>query len=236
MTTYYIKITEEEPLESEKALWFELETDANGKAEFFVLDRNDYNELVGEFNSVKKNFQEDIVEPLVEEVLESGDIPHATMSDYIANPNNQNQKYSYSQLVSTFNTKADKTTVASLQESKADNQTVTSLQNTISQKAPLTHSHSTWTWKDLSSYYGVYVNEELRLCQFSYYNQNVSMTSGKLYEYNLDNLGNYKPKLNTKLTTLHSQQVAQLTTDGILKFSSLQGGKQNMYFGAMYVY
>ena len=177
MVKYYIKITDEEPLESEKALWFELETDdETGNAEFFVLDRNEYNSLVGEFASVKNNLKEDVVEPLVEEVLENEDVPHATRSDYIANPNNPNQNYSYSQLVSTFNSKADKTSVISLEQSKADTQTVTSLQNTISQKAPLAHTHTGWNYKSLNNYASIYYNDAIRICHFRYYRTGYNFT------------------------------------------------------------
>lgn len=73
MVKYYIKITDEKPLDDDSALWFELESDnETGKADFFVLDRNEYTALVQKFKGVQQsyetasaNFNDTVVEEIV---------------------------------------------------------------------------------------------------------------------------------------------------------------------------
>lgn len=73
MVKYYIKITDEKPLDEDSALWFELESDnETGKADFFVLDRNKYTALVNKFGQVQQsyetasaNFNDTVVEEIV---------------------------------------------------------------------------------------------------------------------------------------------------------------------------
>lgn len=111
MVKYYIKITDEKPLDEDSALWFELESDdETGKADFFVLDRNEYTALVQKFKDVQHsydvvsaNFNDSVIEqvkPTIESYITSLDtVPNATNLVDSADSNNS---YNYSSLSETL--------------------------------------------------------------------------------------------------------------------------------------
>lgn len=121
MVKYYIKITNEKPLDEDSALWFELESDEEtGKADFFVLDRNEYTALVQKFKDVQHsydvvsaNFNDSVIEevkPTIESYITSLDtVPNATK---LIDSEDENNYHTYSSLTealenieSDYNTK-----------------------------------------------------------------------------------------------------------------------------------
>lgn len=107
MVKYYIKITDKKPLDDDSALWFELESDEEtGKADFFVLDRNEYTALVRKFEEVQHsydvvsaNFNDSVIDqvkPTIESYITSLDtVPNATN---LVDSEDDSKFYDYSSL------------------------------------------------------------------------------------------------------------------------------------------
>lgn len=243
MAKFYVKITDEVPTVDEKALWFEIDSEKKDSKEFFVLGRNEYNTMYNEFVQAKDNLKKsDILTNAIDNLMsdESFRVPLANRSESAdklinpANPNNQEQKFTWSSLTSRFNNIAS--TLADKVSSEQLSSTVASLTSLIDGKSPKNHAHTNLKPIVVSDHCELVVNEATRVCQFSYYYQDISMTAGKVYDWNILGNSKYKPYFVCKLSTLHSGQVAQLTKEGHLKFSSTQTGTQNMYFGGTYIY
>lgn len=246
MTKFYVKITDELPSVDEKALWFEIDSENKDSKEFFVLGRNEYNTMHDEFVQAKDNLENsEVLSDAIDNLMnsESFRVPLATLASRSesadklinpADPNNQEQKFTWSSLTSRFNNIVS--TLADKVSSEQLSSTVASLTSLIDGKSPKDHTHTKLKSIVVSDHCELVVNEATRVCQFSYYWTDISMTAGKVYDWNV--LGNsiYKPYFVCKLSTLHSGQVAQLTKEGHLKFSSTQTGNQNMYFGGTYIY
>ena len=155
MVKYYIKITDKMPLDEDSALWFELESDKEtGKADFFVLDRNEYTALVQKFNDVvSSNFNNSVIEqvkPTIENYISSLDtVPNATN---LIDSEDKNNYYTYSSLTEALSAKLNSSSIDSslsasstnpvqnkivktALDSKADNSTIANLQSTINGKA-----------------------------------------------------------------------------------------------------
>ena len=112
MVKYYIKITNEKPLDDDSALWFELESDEEtGKADFFVLDRNEYTALVQKFKDVQHsydvvsaNFNDSVIDqitPTIESYIAS--LPSTVDGAYsLVDSENSENTYDYSSLTTAL--------------------------------------------------------------------------------------------------------------------------------------
>lgn len=207
MVKYYIKITDEKPLDEDSALWFELESDKNtGKADFFVLDRNEYTALVQKFKNVQHsydvvsaNFNDSVIEqvkPTIENYITSLDtVPNAIN---LVDSEDGNNSYNYSSLSDDLenirNTKLDTSSVDSVLstsstnpvqnkvvksalDGKANSSTVTSLQATVNGKANASHTHTDWTYLKLNDYSWIYYNNAIKMCLFRYYRSSYKFSS-----------------------------------------------------------
>lgn len=153
MVKYYIKITDEEPPENEKALWFVLNSDEENGTEFFALRRNEFdtytNNLEQRFADVQEsyqlaysNFQDDIidsyVEPAVTQYMSTLDnVENSTNANNLVDPSNSSNKYTYSSLKTNLtNIQNDYNTKLGykLDKSKVDSELSLSSQNPVQNK------------------------------------------------------------------------------------------------------
>lgn len=153
MAKYYIKITDEEPPENEKALWFVLNSDEENGTEFFALRRNEFdtytNNLEQRFADVQEsyqlaysNFQDDIidsyVEPAVTQYMSTLDnVENSTNANNLVDPSNSLNKYTYSSLKTNLtNIQNDYNTKLGykLDKSKVDSELSLSSQNPVQNK------------------------------------------------------------------------------------------------------
>lgn len=203
MVKYYIKITDKMPLDEDSALWFELESDKEtGKADFFVLDRNEYTALVQKFNDVQhsydvvsSNFNNSVIEqvkPTIENYISSLDtVPNATN---LIDSEDKNNYYTYSSLTEALSAKLNSSSIDSslsasstnpvqnkivktALDSKADNSTIANLQSIINGKANSSHNHQGWTYLKVNDYCTLYHNDQLKLVFCRYYRSTYSFSS-----------------------------------------------------------
>ena len=83
MTDYYIRITNEPPVDSDEALWFKLALDtSNDEDNFYVIKQNEYNKLRTKFETAMNNLAEsEDFQGVVTEVFQNGDYT-PTLSTY----------------------------------------------------------------------------------------------------------------------------------------------------------
>ena len=153
MVKYYIKITDEEPPENEKALWFVLNSDEENGTEFFALRRNEFdtytNNLEQRFADVQEsyqlsysNFQDDVidsyVEPAVTQYMSTlNNVENSTNANNLVDPSNSSNKYTYSSLKTNLtNIQNDYNTKLGykLDKSKVDSELSLSSQNPVQNK------------------------------------------------------------------------------------------------------
>ena len=113
MSKYYIRITDTEPLPSEKGLYFELNTDELDGDKFFVVRKNEYNDLVDDFVELGEQFEEVI------DNFENSSVVQDAISDIMSDPTfnvqgstklvkpNSTNNYTYDSLTTELNAKAD---------------------------------------------------------------------------------------------------------------------------------
>ena len=210
MVKYYIKITDEKPLDEDSALWFELESDGEtGKADFFVLDRNEYTALVTKFNTIESKFEEDYVLPIVnDKINESISTLDTNNSLRIVESRDDNAPYyDYgtldsalgtiptvdSELNSSSTNAIQNKAVASSLENKADKSTVTFLQSTLNSKAPSNHTHTGWTFIQFNDYCIGYYNSAIRIIVVRYYRKGYNFKQTSTIKLHSGLFKNYKP-------------------------------------------
>ena len=219
---YYIRITDEEPLESDKALWFGLDTDTEDNGELFVLKKNEYNELVATFNNIENHFEEEYVLPIItdkmDEVLgdESFRVMNSQNATNLTDINNPSNKYTYSDITSRLSDKADKeTTQNTISEIQTTlNDATTSIENLTNGKSDKNHIHGTWESATFGDYGTIYYNNSLKMCFLQYYRTNYNFrTTASITLHNIVH-NKYKPKYQTKLSAFHPNLGAYMGTDG----------------------
>ena len=148
MGKYYIRISDEVPDDSERALWVEVDNDS-----IFLVDKNEYTKLRDTFRSIESNLKGEYISGLVQEELsEKLDNPQFTVENSdkaykLVDVSNPTKKYTYSDVKSELSKKADKTTVdASI--SGLDT-SISELQNNVqtlnNSKSDKTHNHTGWS-------------------------------------------------------------------------------------------
>ena len=212
MVKYYIKITNEKPLDDDSALWFELESDEEtGKADFFVLDRNEYTALVNKFGQVQQsyetasaNFNDTVIEEIVAPAVTSymNTLEGVENATNLVDSEDNSKYYDYSALNEALEdletTKLDISSVDSslsasstnpVQNSaimsalngKANTSDVTSLQSTVNGKASASHTHTGWTKLELNNYSSIYYNNAIKMCYFRYYRESYTFTKTDVF-------------------------------------------------------
>lgn len=143
MVKYYIRISETKPLPSDEGLYFELTTEQGGEDKLLVLTQMEYNDVINEFNTIKQNFEEEYVQPIVErEVTDYMDgLDNVENATYVKQANGNN-KYSYDALKSLFDSKLDISSVDSALSSASSNPVQNSvLKTALDGKASSSHTH-----------------------------------------------------------------------------------------------
>ena len=252
MTKYYVKITKEQPITDDDSLWFELDSDSDDP-EFFVLDKNGYDALTTEFNTIKENFEEEYVLPIVKRevqeymaLLESVD-----KSKKIVDSNDENY-YTYDTLnelitnkmnisdiddalnSSSTNPVQNKILLSAL-NGKANNTTVASLQTTINSKANSSHNHSTWTHVKVNDYSGLYYNANLRMVAFGYYKTDVNFSSNTTVQVATIPSA-YRPKWGFEISTYNPDMSAYVGTDGKVNVHHGTKTKHNVNLSGIWIY
>ena len=154
MAKYYIKITDEEPPENEKALWFVLNSDNDtGEDEFFALRRNEFDgyitDLEGRFADVQESyeqahsdFEENVTNTYVRDAVTQymstlNNVENSTNANNLVDPSNSLNKYTYSSLKTNLtNIQNDYDTKLGykLDKSKVDSELSLSSQNPVQNK------------------------------------------------------------------------------------------------------
>ena len=253
MAKFYVKITKEAPLSDDDSIWFELDTDSEEESEFFVVDKNGYNSLIEEFNTIKEHFEEEYVQPIVErEVTEyMSSLDSVDKSKKIVDSNGENY-YTYDSLNETINTKLD---IANIDNSlnsnstnpvqnkvltdiintKANNSTVSSLQTTLNSKANSSHNHSTWTYLKVNDYGSLYYNANLRIAVFGYYRADVNFSSSTTVQVATIPSA-YRPKWGFEIVANNSDMGGYVGTDGKVNVHHTTKGKHNVNLSGMWIY
>ena len=253
MAKFYVKITKEAPLSDDDSIWFELDTDSEEESEFFVVDKNGYNSLIAEFNTIKEHFEEEYVQPIVErEVTEyMSSLDSVDKSKKIVDSNDENY-YTYDSLNETINNKLD---IANIDNSlnsnstnpvqnkvltdiintKANNSTVSSLQTTLNTKANSSHNHSTWTYLKVNDYGALYYNANLRIAVFGYYRADVNFSSNTTVQVATIPSA-YRPRWGFEISTHNPNMVADVGTDGKVNVYHGTKAKHNVNLSGMWIY
>ena len=115
MTDYYIRISDEKPLDYDESLYFKISAD---DGEFWAVRKNQYDNLVSQFNNFSQDFEGTVKNLVRDYFLNGGDI----YANSIVNPNNSEEYFTYSDILS-IKDKADanETAIASIRESRDEN-------------------------------------------------------------------------------------------------------------------
>ena len=257
MAKYYIRITDEQPLPSEKGITFELETTAEDNSDqLYVLNQNDYNALVEDFEGLEQEFttiQTNLSSsPTLVSAVETAisGISGMENAKYIKD-DDSGEKYSYSDLETALDSKALKSTVSSLQSSvsqwevqtlnlssqvydKADKTTVEQLQNSLQGYSDISHVHKTWTYRAIGDYGNLWINNHLGIAFFNYYRKDRSLKKGK--DYTIVDIGSYAlPRGSTKLSCYNPHLGASIGTDGVVTLITDVDGTFNINMSGMFI-
>lgn len=244
---YYIKITDEKPLDSEKALWFELETDDNGKADFFVLDRSEYSALVKKFEDVQDsyetlsaNFNSDVIAeitPTIESYIAS--LPSTVDGAYsLVDSEDSENTYDYSTLSSDLSDihstltrlNSDKVGIGEYWTRYGE------LRTLIGRKSDGGHTHSTWTSTTIDNERGIlYKNEELGIVFFRYYRADVSFSKTTAYTQSFTIPAEYRPIRDTVLSFFNPSIAGLVKGDGSVAFQTDATGTKNVNCTGMWI-
>ena len=101
MSDYYIRITDEEPIDMKKGIRFRY-NGTGSEAEFTIVDSDSYAQLVEQFNNFSNDFTR-AVNYNLDNLLTNGDktVAHSGDTTYIKDPNSES-KYSYSDISSNI--------------------------------------------------------------------------------------------------------------------------------------
>ena len=130
MTDYYIRITDELPVDYDEALWFKLTTDeVDGEDNFFVVTENDYNDLVARFDDATDNFTNE--SGLVEEAVQNAINRNDWRPESSVNSDNSFKLMSETDSSKYFSYEGLTSSLASLTSALANRLSVESLQTTL---------------------------------------------------------------------------------------------------------
>lgn len=144
-------------------------------------------------NHLKEEYIQPVIDDAIDDYMETFDISSVEKATKLIDSEDDAYYYSYSSLNDALDTKVNVSSVdsslstsstnpvqnkvvATALNSKADSTTVTSLQNTVNGKAPTSHNHNTWTARSITNGI-IYYNSQLRIAYFKYYNESYKFTS-----------------------------------------------------------
>lgn len=200
MADYYIKISNEIPVGEDEGLWFKVNSDELEEGdEFFVIRRNDYNELKESLTILEGELgNNEILTNAVNNAMEhiSTVPPLSTGALRVVDSNDNSKIFTYSN-IQDLKTKLDtieegsnkiivddslKNTSTNPVENRVVNNalstkanqsdfesSINTLQTGLNGKSPTSHVHTGWTYKQLNDYSVLYYNPAIKLCYFRYY-------------------------------------------------------------------
>lgn len=251
MVKYYVKITQQQPTDEDDSVWFELESGSDEKGEFFALRRNEYDDLVNQFNTIKQKFEEEYVKPIVNDKVDAyldgkDSVSNSTNAKNLINPDDPTQKHTWASISSNFTTLDNSfntlsNNVSTALESKVDVNTVTSLQSTVNSKAPINHTH-TANWKPITfnkDHCWGYYNSDLRIVSMRYLYQNYNFTKTSTFKLHTGLFKNYKPVIGGDLILpfFNAEMGGYIENDtGDMYVYSRNTGKKTISTSAMWRY
>ena len=249
MAKYYVRISDEKPLPSDKGITFELITDSNNNSDsLLVLSDSQYNSLIDRFGQATDEFEyvlendseiSNIISTNVINYLSNmtsvPDADNATNATYVKGTN-ANDKYSYSDLKTALDSKASasdlsdlSTNVYSLSSEMENKASISSL----SSYSLTTHKHA-WVWQSIGDYGNLWINSSLNMAFFNWYQQDRYFKKGK--EYSITNIGNIaKPKGSTKLSCYNPHLGAYINISGTVYVMSDIDGTMNLNMSGMFI-
>ena len=260
MVKYYIKITDEKPLDEDSALWFELESDnETGKADFFVLDRNEYTALVQKFEDVQNsydvvsaNFNDSVIEeitPTIESYIAS--LPSTVDGAYsLVDSENGENTYDYSSLNGALEgietdynaklaTKLDISSVDNAMSARSTNPVQNNVvKSALDSKANSSHNHLSWISVQFNAYSWGHYNPELRIVEAFYYRDSYNFTKTSTYVLHSGLFKNFKPlggdmALSSFFNTVRGRIENET---GNLEVSATSTGTKNISFHGVWHY
>ena len=245
MVKYYVKITQKQPSDEDDSVWFELESGSDEKGEFFALRRNEYDDLVNQFNTIEQKFEEEYVQPIVNDKVDAyldgkDSVSNSTNSENLINPNDPTQKHNWSSLTSNFSTIYNSLANMSTDiASKVDNNTMTSLQSSVNSKSPSNHIHTDWKKVDLGNYCTGYYNSAIRVFGMRYVRSEYNFTKTSAIKLHSGLFKNYKPIIggNVILPMYNAEMGGYIdSSTGDMYVYSRTTGKRTISTSAMWRY
>ena len=255
MTDYYIRITDEAPLEEDEALWFKLNVDG-GEDNFFVLRENPYNELVDEFDAVINQLSNsEALQSALTILMNSENFvaPKSTDAQYIKNFDT-NEKYSFSDLKTLKNNVDGKLSISNI-DSSLSNSSTNPVQNKVI-KAELDNKADEFAfntlktktekiesgingWATITGAIGgraiLKVNNYLGICVMSYFLADYGFEATN--ERILGQVpSEYKPLMSTKCSVFNPTIGAMVDTSGNFSVYSTSTGTKNINASAIWLF
>lgn len=249
MVKYYVKITQQQPTDEDDSVWFELESGSDEKGEFFALRRNEYDNLVNQFHTIEQKFEEEYVQPIVNDKVDAyldgkDSVSNSTNAKNLINPNDPTQKHTWASISSnlttlnnSFNTLSNN--VSTALENKVDVNTVTSLQSTVNSKAPSNHTHTGWTFVRFNDYCTGYYNSAIRIMVMRYYRSDYNFSKTSAFKLHSGLFKNYKPLVGGDfILNMYNAEMGGYVDDanGDMYVYSRNTGKKTISTSAMWRY
>lgn len=198
MTDYYIRITDEEPLSSDEALWFKLDGEQLESEEgaFLVLSRNEYNHMLEEYHNASERLadSEEVAEA-VGIIMQKPDfkVTKTEFAEKIQSKIDPTLDYTYEELNQIANNLDLKLNVSSIDselndnsenpvqnkkikaelDTKVSSNTFDTFKNSTTEalkgKSATDHKHTGWVSKTVGTYGTLQYNDAIRIASFRYY-------------------------------------------------------------------
>lgn len=207
MADYYIKISNETPVGDDEGLWFKVNSDElEDGDEFFVIRRNDYNELKESLTILEDNLGDnEILTNAVNNAMEHITTvpPLSTSALRIIDSNDNSKIFTYENindlktklntveegankiivddsLKNTSTNPVENRVVSNALSTKANQSdfesSINTLQSGLNGKSSTSHVHTGWTYKKLNDYSSIYYNSAIKMCYFRYYRSSYNFT------------------------------------------------------------
>ena len=264
MTKYYIKISDEKPLQTDESIWFTLEAVENGEDQFWIIRENEYNTLKGRVDQAVEDFtnSQDVISAVQTVLNSQGFEPlSCVQSKKVVDDNDDSLSYDYDDLESidsltqelqqgltgkvSLNDVDDEIdpnsanpvknyAISSALDNKVD---TTDFNNAMETKSNTTHNHNTWTKVTFNSYCTGYYNDKIRIFTMRYYRAGYKISKTGVTTIHTGLFSNYKPIGDANLNCYNPKMGAMVDDEtGDLKINSLSTGTFSINLFGMWRY
>jgi hypothetical protein len=206
MSDYYIRITDEEPIEMEKGIRFKYDG-TGSEAEFTIVDDESYSNLVEQFNIFSTDFQR-AVNYNISNILENRVMPKSEKASKIVSDINDDnsEEITFQQIKNVITNYVSSSTLSTLSDTVSSLSTsiesildsISQLTSQLSNKSDKTHSHTTWTrvetvgnWTSENCI--LEVNTSLRIAHYHISSPFTTIKENTGYTFNSNDIGNIPP-------------------------------------------